>query len=122
MELLFIGSTTINHLSLVKRSRLRHDPESHLLPDTRLFELQWTLNHLLALRGSAEPEDLKDGWMETLMTDLTTVYFTQTSVAILCLPGQSSTPSSITNMASDEPKANPVVATTGTLQNNQIEE
>jgi hypothetical protein len=60
--------------------------------------------------------------METPMTDLTTVYFTQTCVAILCLPGQSSTPSSITNMASDEPKANPVIAITATLQHTQNEE
>jgi hypothetical protein len=60
--------------------------------------------------------------METPMRDLTTVYFTQTWVAILCLPGPSSTPSSITSIARDEPKCNHVMATTVTLQHSQKEE
>ncbi|EAW25653.1 uncharacterized protein NFIA_044720 [Aspergillus fischeri NRRL 181] len=37
-----------------------HNPQTHPLPDTRLLELQWMLNRVLALRGAAEPEDLED--------------------------------------------------------------
>ena len=34
------------------------DPISHPLPDMRLLEMQWVLNRLTALRGTAEPDDI----------------------------------------------------------------
>ncbi|GFF41154.1 hypothetical protein IFM51744_04711 [Aspergillus udagawae] len=37
-----------------------HDPETHPLPDTRLLEMQWIMNRVIAIRGSAEPKDLAD--------------------------------------------------------------
>lgn len=33
------------------------DPDTHPLPDTRILELQWTMNRVAAMRGSAEPDD-----------------------------------------------------------------
>ncbi|RHZ57443.1 hypothetical protein CDV55_103655 [Aspergillus turcosus] len=49
-----------------------HDPENCPLPDTQILEMQWILNRVLALHGTAEPkvlgddesaEDSDEGWI-----------------------------------------------------------
>ncbi|KAF7182002.1 hypothetical protein CNMCM7691_001390 [Aspergillus felis] len=97
-----------------------HDPKTHPLPDTRLLELQWIMNRVLALRGGAEPKDLEDE--SDGDSDEGFDYFARPVLQSPSLPGQSSPPSSLTNTASDQPKANPVVATTDTLRHEQVEE
>ncbi|GIJ92580.1 hypothetical protein Asppvi_001858 [Aspergillus pseudoviridinutans] len=42
-----------------------HDPENYPLPDTRILEMQWVLNRVLALSGTVKPNDLEDDeWHE----------------------------------------------------------
>ncbi|RHZ57444.1 hypothetical protein CDV55_103848 [Aspergillus turcosus] len=98
-----------------------HNPQTHPLPDTRLLRLQWIMGRVLALRGAAEPEELEDD--SDGDSDEGLPY--PTGMPVLespNRPGQSSPPSSITNIASDQPKANPVIATTDTPEQGVIEE
>ncbi|KAK9605352.1 hypothetical protein V6Z94_009960 [Aspergillus fumigatus] len=88
--------------------------------DTRILELQWMMNRVLALRGAAEPEDLEDESDADSEEGLG--YLARPVLQSPCLPGQSSPPSSLTNIASDQPKANPIIATTDTVEQGLIEE
>ncbi|GAQ10075.1 hypothetical protein ALT_7396 [Aspergillus lentulus] len=97
------------------------DPINYPLPDFRILELQWILNRVLALRGGAEPKDLEEYESDEDSAD-ELEYFARPVLQSPELPGPSSPPSSLTNIANDEPKANPVVATTDRLEQGLIEE
>ncbi|KAF7182130.1 hypothetical protein CNMCM7691_001518 [Aspergillus felis] len=98
-----------------------HNPETHPLPDTRLLDMQWMLNRVLALRGAAEPEELKDELDEDSDEGLGLIARPEVPLDS-SFYGESSPPSSITNIASDQPKANPVIATTDTVEQGLIKE
>ncbi|KAH3592609.1 hypothetical protein KXV95_002432 [Aspergillus fumigatus] len=46
-----------------------HDPQNYPLPDTRIIEMQWVLNRVLALSGSVKPNAL-DEWHEVADEEL----------------------------------------------------
>ncbi|RLL95450.1 hypothetical protein CFD26_104628 [Aspergillus turcosus] len=85
-------------------------------------DLVWYLGHrVLALRGGAEPKGLADGGSDEDSDD-GLPYLPMPESHSSSLPGRLSPPSSITNIASDQPKANAVIATTHTLRHEQVEE
>lgn len=113
-----------NNLPLVSGDYITletHNPETHPLPDTRLLDMQWMLNRVLALRGAAEPEELKDESDEDSDEELGLTARPEVPLD-LSFYGESSPLSSITNIASDQPKANPVIATTDTVEQGLLKE
>lgn len=78
-----------------------HNPETHPLPDTRLLDIQWMLQRVLAIRGGAEPEDPDDDESDEGSDGGLDWFKTRMSPSPI-LPGKSSPPSSV-KLDSDPP-------------------
>lgn len=90
-----------------------HDPKTHPVPDSRLLQMQWMMNRVIALRGGAEPEDLDDDESDE-GSDGGLDCFHGRMLRSPILPGKSSPPS--------DPSKASVIATTDALHPSEFKE